>query len=127
MVEASAEEAASMAEASAEEAASMASEDGIASEPVVEGSWKGEGEPPSGFSIKGNANSMLYHRPDSSLYNRTKAGVWFEDEAAAQAAGFTLAGSHPKTKDAKTHDEELESGGLEPATDESAEGGESGC
>lgn len=58
--------------------------------------WRGEGDPPKGFDIKGNEDSMLYHRPDSSLYDRTIAEVWFDSEEAAQAAGFTLAGTHPK-------------------------------
>ena len=96
-------------EASAEEAASMASEEEIASEPVVEGSWSGEGEPPEGFTIKGNANSMLYHRPDSSLYNRTKAEVWFKTEEDAGAAGFKMAKTHPKSDSAPEQSEGGES------------------
>ena len=47
------------------------------------------------FIIKGNADSMLYHRPDSSAYERTIAEVWFNSTEAAEAAGFRLAGSHP--------------------------------
>ena len=51
--------------------------------------------PSAAFTIKGNADSMLYHRPDSRSYAVTGAEVWFDSEAAAQAAGFTLANTHP--------------------------------
>jgi small subunit ribosomal protein S2 len=44
---------------------------------------------PDGFAIKGNADSMLYHSPDSPFYERTKAEVWFTSEEAAEAAGFS--------------------------------------
>jgi small subunit ribosomal protein S2 len=44
---------------------------------------------PEGYPIKGNADSMLYHVPDSSFYERTKAEVWFATEEAAEAAGFS--------------------------------------
>ena len=44
---------------------------------------------PEGFPIKGNANSMLYHTPDSAFYDRTNAEVWFATEADAEAAGFS--------------------------------------
>jgi hypothetical protein len=45
--------------------------------------------PPDGFTIKGNAQSMLFHTPDSPYYGRTKAEVWFRAEADAERAGFT--------------------------------------
>ncbi|GJM37930.1 MAG: hypothetical protein DHS20C19_12970 [Acidimicrobiales bacterium] len=51
--------------------------------------------PSAAFTIKGNADSMLYHRPDSRSYAVTGAEVWFDSEASAQAAGFTLANTHP--------------------------------
>jgi len=47
-----------------------------------------DGSAPAGFSIKGNADSMLYHTDQSPYYGRTKAEVWFNTEAAARAAGF---------------------------------------
>jgi hypothetical protein len=47
-----------------------------------------DGSGPSGWAIKGNANSMLFHAPDSPWYARTKAEVWFREEQAARAAGF---------------------------------------
>ncbi len=51
--------------------------------------------PSPDFTIKGNADSMLYHRPDSRSYNVTKAEVWFDTPERAEAAGFTLANTHP--------------------------------
>ncbi len=45
--------------------------------------------PPDGFTIKGNAQSMLFHTPDSPYYGRTKAEVWFRTEADAERSGFT--------------------------------------
>jgi len=47
-----------------------------------------DGSQPVGHPIKGNADSMLYHAPESPWYDRTKAEVWFADEATAAAAGF---------------------------------------
>ena len=47
------------------------------------------GEAPEGYPIKGNADSMLYHVPGSSFYDRTIAEVWFDTEASAEAAGFS--------------------------------------
>ncbi|MGI9030412.1 MAG: 50S ribosomal protein L4 [Ilumatobacteraceae bacterium] len=43
---------------------------------------------PEGYPIKGNADSMLYHVPGSSHYDRTIAEVWFDTEESAEAAGF---------------------------------------
>ncbi|MCW2720019.1 MAG: ribosomal protein [Pseudonocardia sp.] len=50
-------------------------------------------EAPEGFEIKGNADSMLYHVPGSSFYDRTVAEVWFATPEAAEAAGFALPAS----------------------------------
>jgi hypothetical protein len=43
---------------------------------------------PSGYDIKGNEDSMLYHTPDSPAYKRTIAEIWFRDVPTAEAAGF---------------------------------------
>ncbi|BBZ77666.1 hypothetical protein MANY_30030 [Mycolicibacterium anyangense] len=43
---------------------------------------------PSGFDIKGNEDSMLYHTVESPWYEQTIAELWFADESTAQAAGF---------------------------------------
>jgi large subunit ribosomal protein L17 len=45
---------------------------------------------PEGYPIKGNADSMLYHVPGSSHYDRTVAEVWFDTVESAEAAGFAL-------------------------------------
>ena len=45
--------------------------------------------PTDAFTIKGNEDSKLYHLPSSPYYGRTRAEVWFSNEADAEAAGFT--------------------------------------
>ncbi|GAA1437461.1 hypothetical protein GCM10009616_39250 [Microlunatus lacustris] len=55
-----------------------------------EGSYTGT-EPPEGFVIKGNENSMKYHLPDGGGYAQTVAEVWFDSEESAERAGFTRA------------------------------------
>ena len=68
-----------------------AAEDAVSVEPYGPGSYvalAGDVQP-EGFAIKGNANSMLYHTPDSAFYDRTNAEVWFATEADAEAAGFS--------------------------------------
>ncbi|GAB2667397.1 sunset domain-containing protein [Kribbella swartbergensis] len=52
--------------------------------------------PPDGFTIKGNATSMLFHTPDSPYYGRTKPQVWFRTEADAERAGFTKYTRRPR-------------------------------
>ncbi|NNE11252.1 MAG: 50S ribosomal protein L4 [Ilumatobacter sp.] len=51
-----------------------------------------DGSQPEGFPIKGNADSMKFHGPDSPHYGRTVPEVWFATEEAAEAAGFTKSG-----------------------------------
>ncbi|WP_456107191.1 sunset domain-containing protein [Phycicoccus flavus] len=48
-----------------------------------------DGTGPRGWDVKGNADSMLFHTPQSPWYGRTRAEVWFRDAEAARAAGFT--------------------------------------
>jgi large subunit ribosomal protein L17 len=55
-----------------------------------EGSYVGE-NPPEGYDIKGNADSMKYHTTESPWYGRTIAEVWFNSTEAAEAAGFVPA------------------------------------
>ena len=52
-----------------------------------------DGNAPEGFEIKGNAQSKLYHTPDSRYYKATKAEVYFDSVESAEAAGFTAPGS----------------------------------
>ncbi|MET0766767.1 MAG: 50S ribosomal protein L4 [Aeromicrobium sp.] len=50
------------------------------------------GNAPKGHEIKGNADSMKFHEPDSQWYDQTVAEVWFDSAETAEAAGFTKAG-----------------------------------
>jgi large subunit ribosomal protein L4 len=59
------------------------------------------GKAPKGYDIKGNADSMLYHTPDSQWYEQTVAEVWFDSIEAAEAAGFSAPGNGDKQTDAK--------------------------
>lgn len=52
-----------------------------------------DGNGPDTHPIKGNADSMLYHTPDSRYYKVTKAEVWFDTEESAEAAGFAKPGA----------------------------------
>jgi len=56
--------------------------------PYGPSSYRGD-NPPEGFTIKGNADSMKFHTPESPYYARTVAEVWFDSVAAAEAAGFS--------------------------------------
>ena len=92
------------------EAAGDADDDGVSD--AVDASPHGAGSHapldddsmPEGYPIKGNADSMLYHLPDTSFYNRTVAEVWFDTEESAKAAGFTRPASQLK-KEAEAAEE----------------------
>ena len=43
---------------------------------------------PSGYTVKGNEDSMLYHTTDSPSYKQTIAEIWFRDVETAEKAGF---------------------------------------
>jgi large subunit ribosomal protein L22 len=59
-----------------------------------------DGNGPDTHPIKGNADSMLYHTPESRYYKVTKAEVWFDTEENAEAAGFAKPGTAtPNDKD----------------------------
>jgi len=51
-----------------------------------------DGSAPDGFEIKGNANSMKYHEPDTRYYGQTVAEVYFDTVESAEAAGFSAPG-----------------------------------
>jgi len=91
--EAAVSTAADVADAGAEQAAT--------DQPYGEGSHGplADDAQPDGFPIKGNADSKLYHNPDSPVYGRTVAEVWFATEDAAEAAGFSKPASQQKTDD----------------------------
>jgi len=78
-----------------EETSEPATEELVAEDEAVEstygeGSYVGE-NPPEGYDIKGNADSMKYHTTESPWYDRTIAEVWFNSTDAAEAAGFVAA------------------------------------
>ncbi len=58
-----------------------------------------DGNGPDTHPIKGNADSMLYHTPDSRYYKITKAEVWFDTEASAEAAGFAQPGATTQSEE----------------------------
>ncbi|MEM9747843.1 MAG: 50S ribosomal protein L4 [Actinomycetota bacterium] len=85
------------------EEAGDADDDGVSN--LVDPSPHGEGshaplddpdEMPEGYPIKGNADSMLYHLPGTSFYDRTVAEVWFDTAESAEAAGFSRPASQLK-------------------------------
>ncbi|MET4135546.1 hypothetical protein [Pseudarthrobacter sp. PvP090] len=47
-----------------------------------------DGSGPEGFTVKGNASSMVYHDETSPAFESTRAEVWFLSAAHAEAAGF---------------------------------------
>jgi hypothetical protein len=49
---------------------------------------------PQGWTVKGNADSLLFYTEDAPGYARAAADVWFEDEEAATTAGFTRWDAH---------------------------------
>lgn len=52
-----------------------------------------DGSAPEGYTVKGNADSGLYHEPDGQWYDATIAEFWFKTPEDAEAAGFKKAGS----------------------------------
>lgn len=44
---------------------------------------------PDGYPIKGDAESGLFHTPQSPAYSETTAAIWFATEGAAKSAGFS--------------------------------------
>jgi len=65
-----------------------------------DGSYIGE-NPPAGFDIKGNEDSMKFHTPASPWYAATVAEVWFNSVEAAEAAGFVSAHGDKGVEDAE--------------------------
>lgn len=52
------------------------------------------GAGPKGWTVKGNADSMLFYTDDAPGFRRAAADVWFADEEAATKAGFTRWDAH---------------------------------
>ncbi|MGO1393470.1 50S ribosomal protein L4, sunset domain variant [Agrococcus casei] len=55
-----------------------------------------DGAAPEGYTIKGNKDSMKFHRPDGRWFEQTVAEVWFRTAEDAEAAGFVEAGKPAK-------------------------------
>ncbi|MGN6032479.1 MAG: trigger factor, partial [Thermomicrobiales bacterium] len=60
----------------------------------------GSEDAPSGWLVKGNADSGIYHTPDSPAYENTVAEVWFPDAEAAERAGYRAPKNMPKAGEA---------------------------
>jgi large subunit ribosomal protein L22 len=112
------------AEEAADHAAGDADNDGETN--AVDASPHGEGshaplddvdEMPEGFPIKGNAQSKLYHEPDSRYYTATKAEVWFDTVESAEAAGFSKPGANTE----EAADDESTTNEQDVAADEAEE------
>ena len=54
---------------------------------------------PEGFPVKGNADSMKFHKPGGRWYESTVAEVWFTTAEAAVAAGFIEAGTKASSEE----------------------------
>lgn len=54
----------------------------------------GNGTAPEGWTVKGNADSMLFYTPGAPSYLRARADVWFRDEETAIRAGFVPWNAH---------------------------------
>jgi large subunit ribosomal protein L17 len=57
-----------------------------------------DGTQPEGFPIKGDVDTMVYYEPGSPAYDSTDAEVWFENDEAAEDAGFSRASSEAETE-----------------------------
>lgn len=47
-----------------------------------------DGSGPSDYTVKGDAATMVYYEEGHPDYEQTRAEVWFESAAHAEAAGF---------------------------------------
>ncbi|XVX21180.1 50S ribosomal protein L17 [Actinomycetota bacterium] len=88
-------------DAKATEAAGVAAvepEEGVAAPAAVElpaGAVAAteDGTAPEGYTVKGNADSGLYHEPEGQWYDSTIAEFWFKSAEDAEKAGFKKAGA----------------------------------
>jgi uncharacterized membrane protein ArfC len=92
--------------AKAATAAAVAPETQPASEPEPYGAGSvrlvvASADGPSGYTVKGNEDSMLYHSAESPSYRQTIAEVWFLDVESAEAAGFNRWDSGKSQRDKK--------------------------
>ena len=47
-----------------------------------------DGSGPAGYTVKGDAGAMVYYEEGHPDFDQTRAEVWFESAAHAEAAGF---------------------------------------
>ena len=106
-------------------AAKFASIDDVPAGPFGKGSAKAgaDGSGPAGWTIKGNADSMLYHTTESQWYGQTIAEVWFADEESARVAGFLRWDSGKGREAAVASIEEVPAGPYGKGSAKSASGG----
>ncbi len=93
---AKASKASKLADAPAEGADDKADDKAKAELPTGGAAPLADGSAPEGYTVKGNADSGLYHEPDGRWYESTVAEFWFKSAAEAEAAGFKKAGSRAK-------------------------------
>jgi hypothetical protein len=62
----------------------------VGDEPYGAGSLRvaANADAPSGYTIKGNEDSMPYHSPESPFYDAAIAEIWFREAESAERAGF---------------------------------------
>jgi large subunit ribosomal protein L22 len=90
----------------------MSDADAVAAQPQWDGSAlpNEDGSAPDGFSIKGNADSMKYHEPDTHYYNQTVAEVYFDTVQNAEAAGFAPTAQEVHDHEASAHEADAADG-----------------
>jgi large subunit ribosomal protein L22 len=90
----------------------MSDADAVAAQPQWDGSAlpNEDGSAPDGFSIKGNADSMKYHEPDTHYYNQTVAEVYFDTVQNAEAAGFAPTAQEAHDHEASAHEADAADG-----------------
>src|SRR6476620_1908038 len=92
--EAATKRAAKQSESKQAAAETKAAEDADKAEATEDAAAANEdGSAPEGYTVKGNADSGLYHEPDGQWYDQTVAEFWFKSAEDAEAAGFKQAGS----------------------------------
>jgi large subunit ribosomal protein L4 len=66
------------------------------------------GGAPKGYPVKGNADSGLFHEPESQWYDQTEAEFYFKSAEDAEAAGLTRAGGPAADEDTAEAGEEAD-------------------
>ncbi|MDT0194247.1 hypothetical protein Q9R30_02635 [Arthrobacter sp. AB6] len=77
----------SPAEAAPEPAGHLAADEPYGAGSAAAGA---DGSGPSGYTVKGDAGTMVYYEEGHPEYEQARAEVWFESAAHAEAAGFRV-------------------------------------